>query len=374
MSPAICQLRKGQTSGALFCATLAGLLLFSVTLPAADPFTISVVAGTGIQGFSGDGGPATNAQLNFPTGVVLGPDQCLYICDTSNHRVRKVNREGLISTVAGTGEPGWSGDHGPASAAKLNEPYEARFDREGNLFWVERVSATVRRMDHKTGVITTIAGSGTAGFSGDNGPATQAKLAEPHSIGFDKQGDLYICDVRNHRLRKVTMSTGVITTVSGTGEKRTAEDNVPFKDAPLSGPRALDFDARGNLILALREGNAVLRLDFTSGRLHLLAGSGKSGFSGDGAPARNAMVAGPKGVTVDVHGNIYFADTESQRIRLLEASSGKIMTVAGTGKRGDGTAADALRCDLDRPHGIFSAADGAIYIGDSGANRVRVLR
>src|SRR5436309_694994 len=164
---------------------------------------ISNLAGTGVKGFAGDGGPATEARLSGPTGVARGPDGALYICDTDNHRIRKVTREGTITTIAGTGEAGWSGDGGPATAAKLNEPYEVRFDASGNIYWVERASATVRKCDAKTGIVTTIAGTGAEGFSGDGGPAKRAQLNEPHSIGFDKAGDLYICDVKNNRVRKV---------------------------------------------------------------------------------------------------------------------------------------------------------------------------
>jgi streptogramin lyase len=209
--------------------------------------TIATFAGTGEKGFSGDGGPAIKAQLDDPTGIVRGSDGALYICDTANHRIRKVAPDGKISTIAGTGEGGWSGDGGPATGARLNEPYEVRLDPAGDIFWVERLSHTVRKCDAKTGVITTIAGIGTNGFSGDGGPATQAKLNEPHSIGFDKAGDLYIADVRNHRLRKVDMKTGTISTFAGTGERKLTPDGATFTSAPLHGPRALDFDKAGNL-------------------------------------------------------------------------------------------------------------------------------
>src|SRR5688572_18145227 len=180
----------------LFAACgLAGATFLSAQQPG-----ISTLAGTGSQGFSGDGGPATQAQLNDPTGIARGPDGALYICDTGNHRIRRVTPDGRIATIAGNGQGGWSGDGGPAIAAQLNEPYEVRFDVAGNIFWVERLSHTVRRLDPKTGIVTTIAGNGTAGFSGDGGPATRAQLNDPHSIGFDQQGDLFICDVKNHRL------------------------------------------------------------------------------------------------------------------------------------------------------------------------------
>jgi hypothetical protein len=171
---------------------LVGLLLLTSGLTAfsAERLTITTFAGTSVQGFSGDGGPATKAQLNSPMGIARGPDGALYVCDSENHRIRKVTPDGKISTVAGTGIAGWSGDGGPATSAKLNAPFEVRFDSAGNIFWVERDSHTVRKRDAKTGIISTIAGIGTPGFSGDGAPSIYAHLNEPHCIGFVKAGDL----------------------------------------------------------------------------------------------------------------------------------------------------------------------------------------
>lgn len=333
--------------------------------------TIGRFAGTGVAGFSGDGGAAVQAQLNDPTGIARGPDGALYVCDTANHRVRKVSPDGTITTVAGTGEPGWSGDGGPATAAKLHEPYEVRFDPAGDVFWVERLSHTVRKLDRKTGIVTTVAGNGSAGFSGDGGPATRAQLSDPHSIGFDRAGDLYICDVRNHRLRKVVMKTGEISTFAGTGERKPTPDGARFAGVPLNGPRALDFDRQGNLWVALREGNAVYKLDLAQGTIHHVAGTGKKGFTGDGGPAKAATLNGPKGLSVAPDGNVFIADTENHAIRMIDVKRGTIELVAGTGVGGDGPEGAALNCQLSRPHGVFADRDGSVFIGDSGANRVR---
>jgi streptogramin lyase len=335
---------------------------------------ITNFAGTGIKGFGGDGGAASEAQLNGPNGIVRGPDGALYICDTGNQRIRKVTRDGRITTVAGTGEAGWSGDGGPATKAKLNEPYEVRFDSAGNLYWVERLSATVRGRDAKTGVVTTVAGTGAPGFSGDGGQANKARLNEPHSIGFDKSGDLYICDVKNHRIRKVDMKTGKISTFSGTGGQGPALDGGAIKEAALSGPRALDFDKDGNLWVALREGNAVLKLDLAAGVVRRVAGTGIKGLSGDSGAARNAELSGPKGVSVAIDGDVFIADTENNAIRKIDVNKGTIHLVAGTGNHGDGSATDPLKCELARPHGIFVDRDGSVFIGDTEANRVRVVR
>jgi len=351
---------------------LAGLAL-SQTAEAAPQIT--TFTGTGVKGFAGDGGPAAQAQVNNPFGIARGPDGALYICDTDNQRVRKVAPEGTISTIAGNGTRGYAGDGGPAVAAALNEPYEVRFDQAGNVFFVERLSATVRRVDAKTGVISTVAGTGQPGFSGDGGPAVKAQMNEPHSLGFDRAGDLYICDIRNHRIRKVDMKTGVISTFAGTGEKKPTPDGAPIAGTPLNGPRALDFDREGNLWLALREGNAVFKFDLAKGTLHHFAGvGGKPGFAGNGGPAKAATLGGPKGLSVGPDGRVYLADTESHSIRRIDPRSGIIDVIAGTGERGDGPDGDPLKARLSRPHGVFADADGTVFIGDSEAHRVRVLR
>ena len=348
-----------------------GASLLSCALASAAELTL---AGTGVKGFSGDGGPAIEAQLNTPTGIARGPDAGVYICDTGNHRIRVVSRDGKINTIAGTGVAGWTGDGGPAISATLNEPYEVRFDAAGNIYWVERLSHCVRRCDGKTRIISTVAGTGSAGFSGDGGRAARAQLNEPHSIQFDRQGDLYICDVKNNRVRKADMRTGIISTFAGTGEKQPAIDGALFAQAPLHGPRALDFDSAGNLWLALREGNAVFRLDLSSGRIYRVAGTGKKGFEGNGGPARDATLSGPKGLAVGPGGNVYLADTESHSIRMIDVGRGMISLVAGTGVRGEGSSSDPLKCQLARPHGVFVDKDGTILIGDSDGHRVRILR
>jgi streptogramin lyase len=366
---------RNHFSPEFYSVTAFGFLLFLAGSEViAAGAAISNFAGTGVKGFSGDGGPANEAQLNDPTGISRGPDGALYICDAGNHRIRKVTPDGRIETIAGTGERGWSGDGGPATAAKLNEPYEVRVDAAGNVFWVERLSHTVRERDARTGVITTIAGTGVAGFSGDGGPATNAQLNDPHSIGFDKQGNLYICDVKNHRLRKVDMKTGAISTFAGTGEKKPTPDDGPIAGTPLNGPRALDFDKTGNLWLALREGNAVLKLDVAKGTVHHVAGTGKKGNAGTGGPAKDATLSGPKGLSVAPNGDVYIADTENHSIRMIDVRKNTIELIAGTGTRGDGSDSNPLKCQLARPHGVFVDKDGSIFVGDSEAHRVRLIR
>jgi len=283
-------------------------------------------------------------------------------------------RDGIISTVAGTGKRGYTGDGGAARQAELNEPYEIRFDRAGNMYFVEMKNCIVRRVEAKSQIISTVAGIGTAGFAGDGGPATKAALSQPHSIQFDRRGDLYICDIGNQRIRKVNMSSGIISTFAGTGDGAATPNGAKIQGTSLNGPRAIDFDADGNLWLALREGNAVYKLDLRGERIHHVAGTGQKGFTGNGGPAKQAALSGPKGLSVAPNGNIYFADTESHTVRLIDVAHATLKLVAGTGERGDGPEGAPLNCRMSRPHGIFVDSDGAIFIADSEAHRVRVIR
>ena len=345
-------------------------LLLATTIHAAE---IRTFAGTGEKGFSGDGSAAEEAQLNNPFGIARGSDGALYVCDTDNHRIRKITADGKITTVAGNGTRGWSGDGGPALKAALNEPYEVRFDAAGNVYWCERMSHTVRRMA-KNGSISTIAGTGTAGFSGDGGPAVNAQLNQPHSIAIDNAGDVFICDIINHRIRRVDMKSNTITTFAGNGERKTAADGSAFTGG-LNGPRAIDFAPDGTLWLALREGNAIYRLDVAKGTLHHIAGvGGKPASLGNGGPAKSATLGGPKGISIAPDGRIFFADTESHSIRYVDPKKGTVELLAGTGMKGDGPDGNPLGCKLARPHGVFVDRDGSVFIGGSEDHRIRVVR
>ena len=351
------------------------LTLILTTLPTvADP-VLTVLAGTGQKGFSPDNTPAAQAQLNNPYGLTLGPDHSLYFCDTDNHIIRKITPQGLIVTVAGTPtKKGYTGDHGPATRALLNEPYEVRFDTAGDCYFVERMNHLVRHIDMKTGVIDTLAGNGKPGFAGDNGPAANAQFNQPHSLQFDPAGNLYICDILNHRIRRIDMKTRTIATYAGTGERSPTPDGANCATAPLFGPRALDFDKAGNCYLALREGNAIYRIDAKTQTLHHLAGTGKKGNTGNNGPALAATLSGPKGLSIASSGNIYLADTESHTIRMIDPTTGIITQIAGTGEKGDGPFTAPLQCKLTRPHGIYIApADNTLYIGDSESHRILMI-
>jgi streptogramin lyase len=347
--------------------------LAAVTIMPAIAIEVRTVAGTGKKEYSGDGGSARDAGAGEPYGLTIGPDGALYFCDIAFHVIRKVDQNGLISTVAGSGKKGYAGDGGPAREALLNEPYEIKFDAEGSMYFVEMQNNLIRKVDKTTGLISTIAGTGKAGFSGDGGPARQATFNKPHSIALDGQGSLFVCDIGNHRVRRIDLKSGIVTTFTGTGMKAIPADGSSFLNAAVSGPRAVDFAANGDIILALREGNAVYRLDLTRNLFVHLAGTGKSGYSGDGGPARQAALSGPKGVAIAPNGDIFLADTESHTVRVIRQVTGIIETAVGDGQKHDGPDGDPQSCGLARPHGVCVDAAGNVFIGDSENYRVRKL-
>jgi sugar lactone lactonase YvrE len=328
---------------------------------------VSTLVGTGTGGFS-------DQQVNNPYGIIFGPDGALYFCDLDNQRIRRLDlRTRRMTTMAGNGEKGYSGDGGPATAASLNMPHEIQFDGRGHLYIAERDNHVVRKVDAGTGTISTLAGTGVAGFSGDGGPAARAQLRQPHSIVIDRQGQLLICDIGNQRIRKVDLAAGAIDTYAGTGVAQPPGDGAPVKGTPLNGPRTMVLDERGDLYLALREGNSIYRIATSTQTLHHVAGTGKQGFSGDGGPARAAELAGPKGLAYG-RGSLFVADTENHAIRKVDLASGIITTILGTGDRGDGPESDPLQCRLSRPHGLTVDGSGVLYVTDSEAHRIRTVK
>lgn len=338
-------------------------------------YIVDSVAGTGSRELGAFRGSASDVNIGQPFGVEVGPDGALYICEVENHRVLRLDREKkTVATVAGSGARGYSGDGGPALEAKLNEPYEVRFDRQGNIYFVEMRNAVIRRVDGKTRVISTVAGTGEPGFSGDGGPATKARLRRPHSIALDGRGGLYIADIGNHRIRRVNLESGRIETVAGNGERLAPADGKVATGRPMLGPRAL-FIVGDTMWIALREGHSVWRMDLGSRRLTHVAGSGRKGYR-DGK-GRDASFNGPKGIVALGERAVFVVDTENQAIRRVDPRSGEVTTVAGGGPRtrgfgGDGKA--ALRSSMDRPHGIAIDSRGVLYIGDTDNHRVRRLR
>jgi sugar lactone lactonase YvrE len=329
--------------------------------------SVTTLIGTGRPGFSDN-------QVNDPYGMEIGPDGALYFCDLDNQRIRRLDlATKRLTTVAGSGQKGYRGDGGPALDAALNMPHELRFDAKGDLYIAERDNHVVRKVDMRTRIISTVAGTGTPGFSGDGGSGTRAQLRQPHSIFFDRDGTLLICDIANHRIRRLDLATGTIETYAGTGEAAPTPEGAPVHGTPLKGPRTLAMAPNGDLYLALREGNAIYRIDARSQTLHRVAGTGELGYGGDGGPGLNARLGGPKGLSYDGLGNLYLADTENHAIRRIDLKTGIISTVLGTGQRGDGPETNPLTCRLSRPHGVLFA-NGVLFVADSEAHRIRELR
>ena len=336
------------------------------------PQTIQTAAGTGQPGYSGDGGPATNAMMREPFMCAFDPDGNLFVCEATNHIVRKIDAAtGLISTIAGTGEPGYSGDGGPATQATMREPYSLAVTDDGDLYIVDRLNAAVRKVT-PDGAITTVAGTGEPGYSGDGGPGHLAQMREPNDCFLDASGGLLIADIQDQRVRRLDLESGLISTFAGNGEKERKGDGLPATQASILGARAVCMDGAGNTYIAEREGNGV-RIVTPDGIMGTIAGTGELGYTGDGGPAIQSTWAGPKGIRCDRDGNIIVTDTENHAIRKIDAATRVVTTIAGgrLGPHGDG--GPATEAGLERPHGCEISADGALYIADSNNHRVRVV-
>ena len=345
---------------------------------------IATICGSGARGSAADGDAADSAHLNNPYGMAEPKDHTsLYFVDNGSNRVLRLDYAAKkIALVAGTGSKGYAGDGGPAQMAELAQPHEVRFDSNGNIYVVERDNYVVRRIDGKTGVIETYAGTPTKnGFSGDGGPAIKALFNQPHGIAIDPRDNVYVCDVLNNRVRRVDAKTGQITTFAGSGELGRAPDEGPLLKIPLAGPRSLEITRAGKIYVALREGNGVFELDGKSGLAKRIAGTGENGYTGDGGPAVAAKfgslgpggLTGPKGLCVTGDGRIMFvADCENHVVRRVDLRTGIITTVAGTGQKGDGPDGDPLKCALNRPHAVY-VRNKVLYIADSENHKIRML-
>ncbi len=337
---------------------------------------IVTVAGTGQAGHAGDGGKATEARLHQPFHCDLDGEGNLYVAEANNHCIRKVNlKSGTIRTVAGTGQKGYGGDGSDAGKATMNEPYAVVVAPDGTLYIVDRLNAVIRAVS-PSGVMTTVAGNGKKGYSGDGGKATEAMLREPNDCCLDGKGGLLIADVADWRIRRLDLKTGIITTFAGTGRPRGPVDRArigdggPAQEAVIVGARAVCVDGQGNTYICEREGNAIRKVD-AKGTIRTVAGTGSKGYGGDGGEAAKATFNGPKGIRCDRSGNLYVVDTENHAIRRIDARTNIITTVAGGRKGGEGDGGDAVKAGLDRPHGCIIDAEGNIYIADSNNHRVR---
>jgi serine/threonine-protein kinase len=371
-------------------AVPTSLLVPTTTRPGTVPvgaWRYTVLAGNGNGGFSGDGGPATEAALGIPGGAVQGSDGAVYFADRFNNRIRKVDRNGTISTIAGTGAGlpgshgyddtgGFSGDGGPAATAQLNEPLGVTIDRGGGLLIADYLNGRIRRIGPE-GVITTVAGNGSKASTGDGGPATEAGVFEPRGVAAGPDGNIYIAEAGGNRVRKVSPA-GVISTLAGTGGKGGfAGDGGPATAAQLRFPDQVAVGPDGSVYVADVLNNRIRRIS-NAGIITTFAGSGPvddgqgnhgGGFGGDGGPAALARLAEPGGVTVSTDGDVYVADTKNGRIRRVDAA-GIITTVAGApgGSRDDGT--PAAHASLPNPESIAFDPQRRLLIGDPSANRV----
>ncbi len=329
---------------------------------------VSTVAGNGGSGFGGDGGVASHASFANPAGVAIDASGNVYVADQGNSRIRKVGTNGVVTTVAGNGNPGYSGDGGPATNASLNQPAGVALDARGNLFIEDYENHCVRKVD-LLGIITTVAGNGLPGNSGDGGPATNASLWFPDGVVVDGAGNIFISDQLNDCVRKVG-TNGIITTVAGNGRFGYSGDGGAATGAALGAPAALAVDASGHLFIADTDNQCVRRVD-AKGVIATVAGTGTRGFSGDGGPATNAALNDPAGVAVDVFGNLFIADTDNQRIRWVD-TNGIITTLAGRGSPGySGDGGAAAGASFNSPSGVATDASGHLFVADESNNRVR---
>ena len=333
--------------------------------------TMTRYAGSGQSGFSGDGGPAANASFRVPAGLAFDSEGNLYIADRENHRVRKVDPKGYISTFAGIGEAGFSGDEGPAVKARLNLPSGVVVDKKGNLYISDRSNDRIRVVDKK-GVIRTYAGSGVAGFQGDAGPALKAQLDKPFGIALDETKNLYIADRNNNRVRKVSPD-GIITTVAGDGGFFFMGDNGPAYRASVAAPTGVALDSKGNLYIADRNNNRVRVVDRT-GMIRTVVGTGQQDYNGDSEVARETNLYLPFGLTVDSNDNLLVIDRSHYRIRRIDPKSGQVETVAGNGVKlfaGDG--GPATGATLSFPHGMSVDKKDNLIFSDKGHFRIRKI-
>ncbi|MBI3939488.1 MAG: SMP-30/gluconolactonase/LRE family protein [Acidobacteria bacterium] len=328
---------------------------------------ISTIAGNGTGGFGGDGGQATAAQLDTPIDVAVDDSGNVYIADSNNNRIRKMASDGSITTLAGTGLPGFSGDGGPATAARLNDPYGVAVDASGSIYIADTFNNSVRVISADL-VIRTAAGNGAGGIDGDGGPAVLAQFGIPQGIAVDSGGNLYIADSLKHRIRKVSRG-GVITTVAGTGKAGFNGDSIPATAAEVNSPQAVAIDGAGTLYVADTLNHRIRKIA-TDGVISTVAGVGVAGFGGDGGAATSAQMNTPQGIAVTAAGVLYIADTFNYRVRRVTGAT--ISTVAGVGTagfEGDGGAATSSR--LLSPTSLAIDAGGNVYIADTLNNRIR---
>jgi sugar lactone lactonase YvrE len=336
---------------------------------------ITTVAGTGLKTYSGDGGQATAASLNYPYGVTVDAAGNMYITDTLNNRIRKVLRSsGVITTIAGDGTLSYGGDGGPATSAQLRSPFGVAVATSGDIYIADSSNWRVRLVENSTGIITSVAGNGVSGYSGDGGQATLAAINAPTSIALDSDGNIYIATPFDDRVRKVIKNTKIITTVAGDGTSGFSGDGGLATSARLFRPYGVALDKSGNLYIADNTNNCIRLVTKSTGIITTIAGDGTTGYSGDGGPATSARLSSPFEVSVDASGNVYISDTYNHRVRMVTKSTGIISTLGGDGMpaySGDGGISTSAQ--FFNPRGIAVDASGSLFIADTSNSRLRVI-
>ena len=326
---------------------------------------MTTIAGNGGTGYNGDNIPATSAELSYPEGIAVDSHGNVFIADTSNCRIREVSN-GIITTVAGNGTQGYAGDNGPATSAELYQPQGVAVDSNGNLYIADSANNRVRVVSN--GTIATFAGTAQYGYNGDSIAATSAELSVPTGVAVDSNGSVYIADSNNNRIREV--SNGIITTFAGTGESGYNGDNIPAMSAILNTPRGVAIDAHGTVYIADTLNQRIREI--SNGTITTVAGYGPYGYNGDNMPATSAQLASPNGVAADSQGNVYIADYGNRRVR--QVSNGTITTAVGNGTSGyNGDGVSPTSAQLDHPNGVAVDPQGNIYIADSSNGRVREI-
>ena len=342
----------------------------SVTVCNAQLWIITTFAGNGLGSYGGDGGLAKLAGLVDPSGVATDRKGNIYVADQNNNRIRKVNAAGVISTIAGTGAFGYSGDGGLADTAKLSGPTGVAVDKYGNIFIADEFNNVVRKID-TSGIMSTVAGNGTQGFSGDSALAIHAEMWSPADVAVDTFGNLYIVDQDNNRVRKVD-TLGIMTTLAGTGVAGFNGDTIAANTAQLNFPEGIAVDKNGDVYIADLYNNRVRKVDVASGIITTVAGNGIGGYSGDDSMALNAEIYNASAVAVDDSGDIYISDFYNNRIRKVRAATGIITTIAGNGTGGySGDDSLATNGEIFRPQGVAVDSSGSVFIADFDNHVVR---
>jgi hypothetical protein len=354
--------------------------LASSSVAPSSGIAVAPVAGNGYQGFIN--GPPLGSELNSPTGIALGSNGNVYFDDDGNNVIRELSSSPpqQVTTFAGTGAQGYTGDNGPASAATFNHPAQLAFDADHNLYVADTENNVVREIT-QTGIITTVAGTGTPGYNGDNQAATQALLNFPDSLAFDAAGNLYIADASNNRIRMVT-ANGVVSTVAGTGTAGYNGDDILATNARLNFPSRIVLDSAGNMYIADCHNNRVRFVNRSTGIITTIAGNGIAGYQGDGGAAANAELNNPLSIALDASDNVYIADLYNQVIRVVNMQSspatlsgvtvqpGTIATVVGGGQQSDTTSGPSptRSISLGFPTGLLMDSDGNLYFADADNN------